>query len=103
MSAEGSGPPGKVKSLSMTKIALAQNCVYAHKILRPTASKLIKECRAGLCGGTPHLLIASKPLLGRCKDALILCALAQFCAKAIFVMDRPYPPTELSLPMTIFH
>ena len=44
-----------------------------------------------MCGGTPHLLIASKPLLGRCKDALILCALAQFYAKAIFVMDRLYP------------
>ena len=43
-----------------------------------------------MCGGTPHLLIASKPLLGRCKDALILCALAQFYAKAIFVMDRLY-------------
>ena len=25
------------------------------------------------------------------KDALILCALAQFYAKAIFVMDRLYP------------
>ena len=91
VSAEGSGPPGKVASLPMTKIAIAKNCALTHKILRQKASKLIKGCRAGLCGGTPHLLIASKPLLGRCKDALILCAFGAILCQGNFVMDRLYP------------
>ena len=41
----------------------------------------------------------SKPLVGRCKDALILCALAQFYAQAIFVMDRIYPVWNKAQPV----
>ena len=52
---------------------------YAHKILRPTASKLIKGCRAGLCGGTPHLLMTFQTALGQ----------MQGCADFICIRNHP--------------